>query len=216
MLHIKLGERRNITNDPMGRPWVGYDQTKSNEELFEINRGRWTLGARANREKFAAFSYTGDHTIKFLVEIEGIEDSGSRRALVGRVLNADHPLARRYVGETALDEHRNPVTYFSDPEAPTLCACGCGERLEGTSAFITGHDQKAIHSRIARQWGSTLSFIDWFDSTFGPEEGPSGTRVHDQRNHRREAQDAQRDQHPPHTRRIRLRAPAAGEIRAGR
>ena len=34
MIHIKLGERRNVTwKDPMHRNWVGYDQTVPVEEL---------------------------------------------------------------------------------------------------------------------------------------------------------------------------------------
>jgi len=31
---------------------------------------------------------------------------------------------------------------------------------------VPGHDQKAIHARISKQWGGTLGFIDWFDATY--------------------------------------------------
>jgi hypothetical protein len=31
-------------------------------------------------------------------------------------------------------------------------------------AFLPGHDQRAIHVRIVKAWGDTLSFMDWFDA----------------------------------------------------
>ncbi|MEJ5915941.1 hypothetical protein WDV86_16050, partial [Pseudokineococcus sp. 1T1Z-3] len=49
---------------------------------------------------------------------------------------------------------------------PSTCACGCGGEVAGHRAFLPGHDQRAIHERIARQWGNTLGFVDWFDATF--------------------------------------------------
>ena len=33
--------------------------------------------------------------------------------------------------------------------------------------FIPGHDQRAVHERIERQWGDTMGFIRWFDETYG-------------------------------------------------
>jgi hypothetical protein len=39
---------------------------------------------------------------------------------------------------------------------------------------MPGHDQRAIHDRIARQWGNTLAFVDWFDATF-PKDGSTAT-----------------------------------------
>lgn len=74
MLHIKLSDRRPARpDDPMTRDWWGYDPTAPVDGLFARNRGRWHLGPRADREKYAAFSYTGDHKIKFIAEIEAIE-----------------------------------------------------------------------------------------------------------------------------------------------
>jgi hypothetical protein len=168
MIHIKLGERRNVTfDDPMHRDWVGYDQTVPLEDLFARNRGRWVLGARAERERYAAFSYTGDHKIKFIAEIEGFQDYGSKRAIIGHLLDESDPIAQRLAGTDVPDHHRNPVTYFTERDAePVTCACGCGGVLGTSRAFIPGHDHKAIHSRITRQWGSTLAFIEWFDRTY--------------------------------------------------
>lgn len=168
MLHIKLHARRPIgPDDTMGRDWVGYDPALSVDELFDQNRGRWVFGARADREKYAMFSYTGDHTVKFIAEIEGFEAHGHKRAIVGRVLEPDHPLSQQWVGAPAPDNFRNPATYFKEPGgAPSTCACGCGEPVPVSRSFVPGHDQKAIHARITRQWGGTRGFIDWFDATY--------------------------------------------------
>jgi hypothetical protein len=170
MLHIKLHDRRRIDpadDYPMGRDWVGYDATLSDDDLFAGNRGRWVLGPRAKNEKYAVFSYIGDHAIKFVAEIDGIERSGDRSALVGRVLPPNHPIARRWVGAPAPDSFRNPVTYFKPGAGPSTCACGCGEEVLSRRMFVPGHDQRAIHARITQQWGGTLGFIDWFDATYG-------------------------------------------------
>jgi hypothetical protein len=169
MLHIKLSDRTPADHDdPLDRAWWGYDASAPTEILFANNRGRWVLGPRAGREQYAAFSYTGDHTVKFVAEIDGIEKvDGGRRALIGRALDPDHPIARRWVGAPAPDGHRNPTTYFVDPESePPTCSCGCGEPVPPNRAFAPGHDQKAIHERITRQWGGTLGFMKWFDSTY--------------------------------------------------
>lgn len=173
MLHIKLHDRRAIgPDDPMGRDWVGYDPHLPPERLFEQNRGRWVLGARADREQYALFSYTGDHTIKFVAEIDGYEPIGRKRAILGRVLDESHPVAREWVGAPAPDNFRNPATYYRETgDVSSSCACGCGELVPANRAFAPGHDQRAIHSRITKQWGGTLGFIDWFDATF-----PDATR----------------------------------------
>src|SRR4051794_9020650 len=168
MLHIKLHDRREIgPNDPMGRDWVGYDPTLSDDELFDQNRGRWVLGSRADREEYAVFSYTGDHTVKFVAQIDGYEPVGNKRAIVGGVLAPDHPIAQRWLGKAAPDNHRNPATYVVDPDSGTkTCACGCGEAIPANRVFAPGHDQKAVHERITRRWGSTLGFIRWFDEAY--------------------------------------------------
>ena len=174
MIHIKLGERRNVDPDVdvMNRKWVGYDEHVPKDELFEINGGRWVLGARAKGERYAAYSYTGDHKIKFVVEITGLRDlPGGYRRIEGRVLDPkSDPVARKLVESPAPDQNRNPVTYHPDPaevDRPK-CACRmCGIEVSRHGAFVTGHDQKAIHARIHKQWGDTLKFIDWFDDKYG-------------------------------------------------
>ncbi len=60
-----------------------------------------------------------------------------------------------------------PLTYISVPATgPVTCACGCGGPVPGHRVFLPGHDQKALHDRVAAQWGSTLAFVRWFDATY--------------------------------------------------
>ncbi len=164
MLHIKLGERRTISStDVMGRDWFGYDPAVPVEQLFEMNRGIWVVGSRANQERLAVFSYTGDHKVKFVAEINGFESFGKRRAILGHVLSDDDPRAQGLVGASALDGHRNPVTYIAEDRT---CGCGCGGAIPPSRLFLPGHDQKAVRERITEKWGSTIGFINWFDATY--------------------------------------------------
>jgi hypothetical protein len=170
MIHIKLGDRRPVTlNDVMARDWVGYDPKATLDQLFARNRGTWKLnGSRAGREDYVVFSYTGDHKVKLVAEIDGFEDTHDGRiALIGRVLELDDPISLRWVGAWAPDGNRNPVHYFYDAASPpSRCGCGCGEPVPAERAFLPGHDQKAVRDRISEQWGDTLKFIKWYDQTF--------------------------------------------------
>jgi hypothetical protein len=170
MLHLKLGDRREINqhSDPLKRPWVGYDPNQPDDVLFEQNRGIWHLGQRAERETHVLFSFTGDNTVKFVAEIDRIEQAGDKRAVVGRPLPADHPIAKKWVGAPAPDNFRNPVTYSPSPgDDGSTCACGCGTAVPSSRMFAPGHDQRAIHARIEKEWGNTLRFIQWFDAEYG-------------------------------------------------
>ena len=155
----------------MHRDWVGWSESVSHEELFERNRGIWLLGSRAQRERYATFSVDG--VVRMVAEIDGIEvipsEDPARRsksAIIGRVLGPGDEAYDTFVG-TPVDSHRNPVSYIDDPDTgPRTCACACGEPVPGARIFAPGHDQRAVHERIGRQWGSTLAFIRWFDDTF--------------------------------------------------
>jgi hypothetical protein len=57
---------------------------------------------------------TGDKKIKFVVEIDGTERWGDRRALIGRLLGPEHPLSQRWVGRFAVGNYQNPVHYVAD------------------------------------------------------------------------------------------------------
>jgi hypothetical protein len=167
--------------DDMSRAWVGWDEAKSLEVNFEQNRGIWLLGRRAEKETYATFSLDGK--VVLVAEITDIETiapkdpaRAPKRAIIGRVLGPDHPMHDAFIGRL-VDGHRNPVTYMPDPGHETkICACGCGETVPGQRDFVPGHDQRAIHDRIARQWGDTLGFIEWFDATY-PEARERAVRT---------------------------------------
>lgn len=172
-INLKLGPVRDVhpDEDDMGRTWVGYEPTLSAQQVHDQNRGIWLLGPRAAREKHATYSFEG--TIRAVVEIDHIESVSAKAAgkkdksaVVGRVLTIGHPVHDALIG-TSIDGHRNPVTYLDGPTGGArTCACGCGAPVAGHRVFAPGHDQRAVHERITRQWGSTLGFIDWFDATF--------------------------------------------------
>jgi len=157
--------------DDMSRTWTGWSPHHSDAENFEQNRGVWVLGPRAAKERVATFSLDG--TVRLVARIERLETipakaagARSKRAVVGHLLGKGDPAYDALFG-TTVDGHRNPVTYIDGPDAgPSTCACGCGGEVAGHRAFLPGHDQRAIHERIARQWGNTLGFIDWFDAEY--------------------------------------------------
>ena len=108
----------------------------------------------------------GDHKVKLVAEIEGFEAFADKRAIIGRVLPSDHPVAARWRGQPSPDGFRSPTTYHPDGDGPATCACGCDEPVKPGRAFSPGHDQRAIHERIEEQWGDTLGFIRWFDQNY--------------------------------------------------
>lgn len=63
---------------------------------------------------------------------------------------------------------RTPITYFDSPLGNRGCNCGCGKSI-GRGDFLPGHDQRAVHERIARV-GTVMDFIAWFDQTWKPDE----------------------------------------------
>jgi hypothetical protein len=181
-INFKLNPRWRLDPevDRMGREWVGWDDTKSANVNFEQNRGIWLLGRRAEKERYATFSLGGK--VVMVAEIDDIEpippragDESPKRAIVGRVLGQDDPMHETFIGRQ-VDSHRNPVTYMPDPGYATKeCACGCGETVAPMRDFAAGHDQRAIHDRIARRWGDTVAFIEWFDATYPEQAGSAAT-----------------------------------------
>lgn len=172
-INFKLGPVTEIdpAADDMSRNWIGWSHLHSPQQTYEQNRGVWVLGRRADRERLVTFSYDG--TIRIVVAVDQIETipakGAGRRAksaIVGRVLEPGDPRYDALIGQP-VDNHRNPVTYIAEPTAgDPSCACGCGGPVAGHRSFLPGHDQRAVHARIAREWGSTLGFIDWFDATY--------------------------------------------------
>lgn len=169
-INFKLGDRRDqvAVEDPMSRTWLGWSSELTDQEVYEQNRGIWFLGRRARLQRVATFSHHGEVVAVIAVkEIEEIPPLGSERpkqAIVGCVLGAGDADYDALIGQP-VDGHRNPVTYPSG--GVRTCACGCGGNVAGNRLFLPGHDQRAIHDRIAKQWGTTLGFVEWFDETYG-------------------------------------------------
>lgn len=162
MIHITLGaERPVIGEDPLGRSFYGFSYRMSDQELYDTNRGCWVLGSRAVKENYALFTYDG--IVRQAVAIDRLVPAGAKKAIEGRILKPGDPVHDRYVGGTApVPPVRNPVTYFESDLDTRLCRCGCGETT-ARGDFLPGHDQRAIHERIARV-GTVSEFLDWFDA----------------------------------------------------
>lgn len=179
-INFKLSDvsEQDPQQDRMGRTWVGWSPELTDQEVYEQNRGVWLLGHRARRERVATFSHNGEVVtvvaIDDIEEVPPLEHQKPKQAIVGRVLRAGDADYDALIGQAA-DHHRNPVTY--PPAALHSCGCGCGGEVAGNRAFLPGHDQRAIHDRIAQEWGTTLGFVEWFDDTYGRPGTPSLTSV---------------------------------------
>lgn len=163
MLHITVTDEKQHPEgaDPMGRSVTGYSPNMSDEALYEATRGTWVFGARAAGERFALITHDG--TVHLAIEIDHLEDVQGRKAIVGRILRPRDRVYDMFVnGPSPVGRVRNPVTYMNDPEGIRLCRCGCGQSVP-RGDFASGHDQRAIHERIA-QIGSVADFLDWFDT----------------------------------------------------
>lgn len=155
----------------MSRSWIGWSPALTDQEVYEQNRGVWVLGQRARAQRVATFSHEGE--VKTVVAIDDIEDAPllphhhQKQMIVGRVLGPGDVDYDALIG-TQVDHHRNPVTY--PPTRLQSCGCGCGGGVAEPRHFLPGHDQRAIRERIAKEWGSTLRFVEWFDATYGRPE----------------------------------------------
>jgi hypothetical protein len=118
MLHIRLGEHRPVDpgTDDLGRSFVGFREGMSDAEVYEANHGCWRLGARAQEERYAIFSFDG--IVRQAVEISSIERAPKRsvRSIVyGRVLAKGDPIHDAYVNGPAPESRgRNPVSYVPE------------------------------------------------------------------------------------------------------
>lgn len=167
MLHITLGKKRDADpDDALGRSCVGFEEGMTEAELYEANRGCWVLGTRADDEQYALVSFGGK--VRQAIEIDQVVfiPARNRRAIEGRVLTKGHPVYNKYVGKASpVIGVRNPITYFDDDDDLRVCACGCGTEMTSARDFMPGHDQRAIHERIAKI-GSARDFLAWFDATY--------------------------------------------------
>ena len=64
---------------------------------------------------------------------------------------------RHWTSETELD---------IELSLPRACACGCGDIPEEGSRFLQGHDHKAVHKVIKKEYGSVMEFLRHHDYPF--------------------------------------------------
>ena len=50
---------------------------------------------------------------------------------------------------------------------PSYCACGCGGASNADSYFLPGHDLKALHQVVKKEYGSISEFLRHHDYPFG-------------------------------------------------
>lgn len=148
----------------------------SESELLEAVSSEWVMNpARARKERYAVGvggrGAAGETRYVIALQIEDVllvkkGEPGShlddRYKIVGKVLGPGHPVHEAYVGKPA-EATRNPIRYEPSEFDLTPCRCGCGQAAR--SAFLPGHDQRAIHDRVAR-FGTVAKFIDWFDQNY--------------------------------------------------
>jgi hypothetical protein len=174
MLQITVGEARYQPDDQdddfLPRTLAGWHEKMTDSEVYDAARGWWKLSlARAEHERFAVVVARG--IVRQVIEIHEWRYSGpklDRYAFSGEVLRPGHAVHDRYIGTSRPSANQNPIRYFDDPDADSLgspCKCGCGELTRGI--WAQGHDHKAIHQRIGRDFnGDVAAFIDWYD---GPD-----------------------------------------------
>lgn len=176
MLNLNLREKflvgpgTSVGEDPSdwNRNWAGFDPHASDSVNFNQNRGVYKIGPRGHRERIATMSV--GHVIRIVAEIDHIEDvplrsGGVKQAVVGHVLRRGHPDYDRLI-DTAIEPFRNPVRYLPDDNSNFGCMCGCGSELPPGRRWVPGHDQRALHDRVAEGWGSVERFIRWYDDEY--------------------------------------------------
>ncbi|MEU9456745.1 hypothetical protein [Streptomyces sp. NPDC048277] len=166
MLTIALGAYQTFPEDEYGKSSAGWRPGLTDEEVLQAGRGRWRLGSRADRERYALFTAMGIVVLALEIGTITAADPDGRRTIDGMILKPDHPVYAKYVGNPApVGKSQNPVQYVDSPFDRSLCACGCGADTLSGRNFLAGHDQRAIHDRITKV-GGVIPFLHWFDKTW--------------------------------------------------
>ncbi|MFD0260156.1 hypothetical protein ACFRKE_01005 [Kitasatospora indigofera] len=169
MLTIALGAYETFPTDQYGKSAAGWRPGLTDHQVYESGRGRWKLGARANSERYALFTAKGIVVLAVEINSIGAPDADGRRTITGTVLQPGDPVYDKYVGEDPpVGRSQNPIQYIETPFDRTECACGCGNANPPGRTFVPGHDQKALHERVAKV-GGVAAFLHWFDQTWTGE-----------------------------------------------
>ncbi len=139
-INLKLSPVRQLDPkaEPWGRSWRGWDDTRSDQELWDQNRGVWALSpSKVEAERFATLSFGG--RIQVVAELTGhqvVDDPRSGRdyfALAGDVLPLGDPVRDALVGQPDWP-YRNPVTYFDTTQLDRLSTAERGQPRAPTGA----------------------------------------------------------------------------------
>lgn len=148
----------------------------SEDELLAAVSSEWVMNpVRARKERYAVGvggrGTAGPTLYVIAIAIEDVvlvkkgapgSHIDDRYRIVGTVLGPGHPVHDAYIGKPAAAT-RNPIRYEPTDFDLTPCRCGCGQSARLT--FLPGHDQRAIHDRVAR-FGTVAKFVDWFDENY--------------------------------------------------
>jgi len=167
-IRIALGDYQTVTDDPLGRDYIGYFPRMTEQEAWQAGRGVWKMNrTRAGSERFALI--TGQGKVAAVAQVKGVTRHDDRHALEGDLLSAGHPVYDAYIGQPdpLLNQSQNRVTYGALPEEAAFrirpCACGCGKTSDRD--FAPGHEFRAIQARIRDHFsGSPLALIQWIDT----------------------------------------------------
>ncbi|MET3206280.1 UNVERIFIED_ORG: hypothetical protein ABIB21_003099 [Arthrobacter sp. UYEF13] len=133
VIHIRLSDRTTAeSDDPLGRAWYGFDPAATPTQLWANNRGDWSLRAdKIFTERWAALNYQGR-----VVLVAELGDPGyevlpvaprPKKALLGRVLAAGHPVHEALVGTPVVYKGRNAIQYDPSPEGADAQEAGSPE-----------------------------------------------------------------------------------------
>src|ERR1039457_409030 len=96
-VRIKLGDYQMISDDCLGRSYIGCFPRMTENEAWQAGRGVWKMKrSRAAAERLALITGTGK--VFAVTEIEGVAQYGERITLEGQPLAAGHPLYDAYIG----------------------------------------------------------------------------------------------------------------------
>lgn len=104
-----------------GRTWYGWDASKTEVELFEVNRGDWSLGDKFEGQSYATFSFDGE--VRFVASVAGKErvdsSTGPKWAVTGHVLPPEHPASVALLG-MRFGTLRGGRSYHDIPEVDSI------------------------------------------------------------------------------------------------
>ncbi|WP_432245737.1 hypothetical protein ACRB8A_05000 [Arthrobacter sp. G.S.26] len=107
MLQIKLGNKQDVQNDPLGRTWVGAEANMSESAAWEAGRGCWVMKASRAIDEDEVRIVDPAGTILAIATMRGLIKHGNRLEVVGDLLEGDPRVGDR----VELSKSQNPISY---------------------------------------------------------------------------------------------------------